>query len=223
MTDVIDPSEMVEEVVVFLRNQDVFTTSQRGVITDTDAGSWSSATSHLIDVNNVRNIRSITVDGSSLSFGTDYNVDYTFDDGGTTKCKISLVSAQTGSYSISYDYGSDKIFSDFPRPNLSISSFPRMTVDFVSVDSESGGFGNVIKNTISFSVIVYDAKTSSVRDYIMSVRTKFIENWTDFYYLSGVVRPVGVGPMLKSPKELGKDRIFQQNVDFVSYFKYEKN
>ena len=96
MTENIDLWAIKNELVTNLRNWDILTTTQRGVTTTTDTGTWTAATSHLINRNNVRNIRSITVDTSPLSFGNDYTIDYTYDDSGTIKCKIDLVSAQTG-------------------------------------------------------------------------------------------------------------------------------
>lgn len=222
MTEVLDDWEIKQELVVFLRNQDILTTTERNVTTGSATGSWSGATSHLIAATNVRNIRSITVDGSPLAYGTDYTADYTYNDSGTIKCKITLNSAQTGSYSISYDYGTDKIHPDFPQEHLSISSFPRIGVEVLNTPSRPGGLGNINESEVNFTVIVYHANSRTVEGLIKSIRTKFIANYDSFYYL-GPIFPTGKGPLLPMPRDRTKDKVFQKSQDFRSIFNYEVN
>ena len=54
-----------KEQVDFLRNNDVFTITQRGVTTTTQEETLSAETTITIDKTNVKNIRSITVGGVS--------------------------------------------------------------------------------------------------------------------------------------------------------------
>jgi len=217
---IINFNEIKEELVVFLRNSDIFTTTQRGVTTTNETPTLSAANSWQSSKTNIKNIRSITVDATPLNLKDDYTVDYEDSNG----CLVTFTSAQTGDAIISYDYGnSDKIFPDFPRPDLTISSFPRIAVDLIGVDSNAGGFGNVNVSNITFTVVIYDKTQLDINTYLASVRSAFINNFIGFKYLSNYVRPLVVGPIIKSPRETGKDKILQQNIDFVSNFKYEKN
>jgi hypothetical protein len=218
MTAALNLFEITEELVVFLRNSDVFTISQRSVTTQVDTGTFSAAASHTINHNNVKNIRSIVVAGNTLAFGTDYTVNY---DSSST-CVITFTAAQTGAYTLTYDYGTDKIFPDFPRPDLTISSFPRIAVDILNITTEPGSFGNVNVSTITFTVVVYDPKSRVVKQTLSTIREKFIAAQTGFYYLK-VVKPSFTGPLLPSPRDEGKDKVFQQNTDFESRFNYEIN
>ena len=213
--------EQAEELAVFLRNADVLTITQRSVATTTATGTWTGATSHSLAVTNVKNIRSITVDGVALTYSDDYTVDYDFSDT-TIKCKITLVAAQTGDYIITYDYGTDKIFPDFPKTGLTISNFPRIAVDLVSAASVAGGFGNVNENVTTFTVVAYATTTKTVRDILTAVRAAFITAQTSFKTIGKVVKPLSVGPMFVD-REQGKDKVYHQNIDFKATFHLEIN
>jgi len=219
MTDVIDEDAAREELVVFLRNSDIFTTTQRGVTTRTDTGTFSSDDTHTLGTNptRARNVRSVVIDAVTKSLGTDYTVNY-------ETGVISFVSSESGDYTIKYDEGtSDKIHPDFPRPDLGINSFPRIGIDFINYLSTPGGLGNVNITDFNFTVIVYDKKTRDISDYIKAIRTAFIDAHTSFYYIGIVTKPTNVGPFISSPREKGKDKILQKNIDFISRFKYENN
>lgn len=219
---IFDQATVLEEVTVALRNADILTTTQRSVTTTSATGTLSSATSLLINSSSVKNVRSVTVATVVLSFGSDYTVDYDYNDAGTYKCKITFSTAQSGAYSVSYDYGTDKIFYDYPRSDLKLSSFPRIAVGFIDVSSEVGGMGNVNLNRYDLSVVVYDSDPDAIRAYIKSIRTWVVNNQNSLYYLK-VIKPVLVGPLVPSNFEKLYDKVFQQNLDFTSRFNLEKN
>jgi len=209
-----------EELVVFLRNSDIFSVGTRGVTTTTEEFDGDDAETEFVLTNTpVRNVRSVTVEGASQSLGTDYTVDYS-----TSTITFSTApTSGTDNVDIQYDYGdNDKIFPDFPRPDISISKFPRIGVDLIGIDSEPGGFGNVNKSNIEFTVVVYGLGSEAISGYINNIRQAFIASYNSFYYLKHVY-PIRIGPMLKAPFERGQDKILQQNADFRSYFNYEIN
>ena len=195
--------DVIEELAQFLRNQDVLTTTVRGVTTTTENGTFASDSTHLIADTQIKNIRSITR-GTLLALGTDYTYDTDFDDSGTKKTKITFTSAQTGSYTIIYDTGTDKIHPDFPKDNLSISSYPRVAVDIISMPSEDLGFGNqkvASVTDILFTVVVYATKTKTVNQTLDLVRTAIINNQKNFVNLE-IITPDSSGPMINdNPKK----------------------
>lgn len=217
----ISEQRIKEEVLQFLRNSDIFSISQRGVTTTSNTASLSGATSHSISVDGVRNIRGITIGTTVLLYGRDYTL--ALGTSSTANALISFSSAHTGTLRYKFDYGStDKIYPDFPRNDLTISSFPRIGFDVIDIPSEMGGFGNVNKSEVNITIVVYDDSEKDVVNYIDSLRQKFIDAQDDFYYLK-VVKPKRQGPLLKSPNEKGKDKIMQKNIDIVSILNYEKN
>lgn len=219
----VDIKKIKTEWINFLRNSDIFTVSQRGVTTDTDVGTFSSDTEHLINVSNIKNIRSVVVASITLTYGKDYDFNLDYDDSGTIKCRITFNSSQTGAYTITYDYGaSDKIFPDFPRPDLTISSFPRIGSDILDIRTIDAGFGGVLGNDIRVTTVVYDERTDNIADYLTAIRAAVFASKNNFYYIGKYVKPISNGPVLPSPRVVGKDRIMQQNIDIEGRFFYEK-
>lgn len=204
------------EIISFLRNSDVLPTSVRGVTTTTDTGTFSADLTHLINVSNIKNIRSITIDAAPLVFGTDYTYDIDYNDSGTIKCQITFTTAQTGDYVITYDYGSDKIYPDFPRDDLSIDSYPRIAADILSSTSNSFGIGgNAFISSYLMTVVVYSDNVDDIEDYIQTIKDSLINNANDFYYLN-YVKPSSIGPVIEDPER--SNEIVKRNIDFDILF-----
>lgn len=213
---VFDVDSAVEELAFFLRNQDIFTITERGVTTSTDVGTFSSDTTHLISDASIKNIRSIVVSSVTLAFGTDYTYDTNFDDSGTKKTKITFTSAQSGAFTITYDTGTDKIFTDWPKNSLSISQFPRVAVFEISDRSETLGFGNqkiASQTEFLFSIVVFDPKTRAVREKTRTIRNAIVENQSSFFYMK-IITPSASGDVRVADNT--KNEIFMKNQDFVS-------
>ena len=211
VANLLDLNKIKQELVVFLRNQNIFSISTRGVTTTNDTGTFSSDSTHLINVNNIKNVRNVEVDSSDLVFGTDYVIDYTYDDSGTKKCKITFTSAQTGDYDIEYDYGTDKIYPDFPRTDLHIDSYPRIGVAITSTITDENELGAGSNTTeLLISVYVYANGMENVDDYIQKIRQKVLENKNGFYYLR-FVTPVTQSPLVNEP--LRADKIYTRTIE----------
>jgi len=222
MTSVLDETTILDEIVVSLRNADIFTTTQRGVTTKTDTDTFVSPTSSLlINRTNIKNVRSVKIATVPLVFGKDYTVDYDYLST-TIQTKITFTTAQTGAWEVIYDYGTDKIFSGYPRNDLTISSFPRIAVEFVDINTEIGGFGNVNQNRYDLTIMVYDIGKESTRAYSKVIRTWIINNQNSLYYAK-VIKPTITGPLVPGPFELLKNQVFQRNIDFRSILNLEVN
>jgi len=206
--------QIKNEQIQFLRNQDIFTISQRGVTTSTDTGTFSSASTHTLATNPtiVKNVRSVTR-GSLLVYGTDYTVNF-------FTGVISFTSAQTGSYTIIYDQAStDKIFPDFPRDDLTISSFPRIAVDILNVSMDAFGIGgSQFISDVAFTIVVYDDNSNDIDGYIQTIKDLYVNNASSFYYLK-FIKPTLIGPTIDSPDK--KSEIMQKNIDLVGKFEVD--
>lgn len=213
--------DSLEELVYFVRNSDILTTTERNVTTDTDTGTFSSDSSHLIDVPNIKNIRSIVVNAVTLDFGDDYTYDINFSDT-TIKTKITFTSSVSGDFTITYDFGSDHIFPDFPKNNLSISSFPRIAVDLISTASTPLGYGNkrvAIITDMLFTIVCYANKTKKVRLLVADSKNKLMNAQTDFFNFK-ISLPQGEGRIQIADNT--KQEIFQSNFDFISTTNVER-
>lgn len=213
---VINQFDVLNEVVVSLRNEDVLTTTQRDVNRVTQTGTLSSDVEIVIDRSNVKNVKSVVVDSNSI---TDYEVDYDSND----ECVITLSSALSGDYTVIYDYGTDKVFVGYPRSDLTINSFPRVAVEYIDIQSEAGGFGNVNRNKHDLSIVVYSTNKAQIRNIINLVRVWCIENQNALKQLR-LIKPVMTGPIVIAGEFTKyKDKIMKQNFDFAGLLSYEVN
>ena len=204
-----------QEQVVFLRNQNIFTITQRGVTTANATGTLDAEATITISRTNVKNIRTITVAAVSKSLGTDYTVDYNHANG----CIITFGANQTGDYVVSHDYGLDKIYPDFPRDDLSIDSYPRIAVDIMTVSTDAFGIGgSQFISNIDFTVVVYADDVDDIDGYVQAIKSAYMTNAKLFYYVN-FVKPTITGPLINSPDK--RDEIMQRNTDFQAMFQPE--
>lgn len=200
------------ELLVFLRNSDILTTTVRGVTTASATGTLAGTKTITIARTNVKNVRSITVAAVSKYLGTDYTVDYNHASG----CVITFGANQTGDYVVSHDYGTDKIFPDFPRSDLTINSYPRIAVDIISIDTDAFGIGgSQFISNINFTIVVYDDDVDDIDAYIQAIKTAIEAAPNDFYYF-GFTKPTLTGPCIVSPGK--SDEIMQRNIDLQAMF-----
>jgi len=216
MSTYITPYQIKEELVVFLRNQDLISISTRGVTTTTD-NEGVSGTSYTLAVEPtlVKNVRYVRIGSDpELKFGSDYTVNY-------TTGVITFAQSQAGISTIIYDHGSnDRIWPDYPQPYLKLSNFPRIAVDIISsqtAEGELGGGSNFTNYTIS--ITVYDKSQKNVEDMIAALRQAIIANKKNFYYFD-FITPTAMGPLVVSP--FGENKIFQRNQDCQIIFVWEQ-
>ena len=210
----IDLFEIKKEITNFLRNQDIFTISQRGVTTVTEEfNGTGSQTTFTLAQSNVKNIRSVTVDGgANMTYGTDYTIAIDAPDTAGTVTFASAPGGGTDNVDIEYDYGTDKIYPDFPRPDLTISSFPRIGFDVQGIGTASAGVGGSedISN-ILIEVIIYDVGVKTIEDYGQAVRDAFRTNKKLFYNFK-FIAPRSVGPLIVSNNS--KNEVMQRNYTY---------
>ena len=213
---VINQFDVLNEVIMSLRNADVLTTTQRDVNRVTQTGTLVNDDEIVIDKPNVKNIKSLIVDSVVVSV---YDVDFDSND----ECVITLPSPMSGDYTLVYDYGVDKIFVGYPRSDLTINSFPRIAVEYIDVQSQSGGFGNVNRNKHDLSIVVYSTNKAQIRSIINLVRVWCVENQNALKQLR-LIKPVMMGPLVIAGEFAKyKDKIMKQNFDFAGLLSYEIN
>lgn len=207
--------DIKQELVVFLRNQDIISISDRGVTTSQDTGTFSADSTHTLQTNPtlVKNVRNVNVGGSDLSFGTDYTVNY-------VTGVISFTSPQTGAFTIDYDQGTtDRIFPDYPQPYVKKADFPRIGFDIIDgtvAEVELGAGSNISQFTVRLNC--YDIDQKDVEQLTATVKQKVQENKKNFYYFP-FITPTVLGSMLPSP--FGSDKVFQRSHDYEIRFVYD--
>jgi len=205
-----------QELTNFLRNQDILTITQRGVTTQSDTGTFTAADTHTLATNptTTKNIRSVIVATTTLTYGEEYTVN--FDTG-----VISFVLSQTGAYTISYDTGTDSIFPDYPRDDLTINSYPRIAIDLLNAPGDAFGIGgDRFISDVAFTIVVYGDNSDDLDGYVDSIKDAFITDAKNFFYLNFTKRTL-IGPTINSQDR--SNEIMQKNVDYLAQFDVESS
>lgn len=202
------------EIVLLLRNSDVFSTAQRGVTTTTtDEIPISEATEYTLNVANVKNIRELKIGASELTYGKDYTINLDHIDT-TRKCKITFNSAQTGDLVIKYDAGTDKIWTDLPRDDLTIDSYPRIAVEEISKSTEPLSLGGTdFISSRMITIIVYTEHQDDLETTLNTIEELIKTNAKSLYY-ANYIHPSGRGPLIKHP--IRNQTILQKNIDCLA-------
>lgn len=220
------------EIVNMLRNADVISTTIRGVTTAThNATASTGQTTITLSNTPVRNIRSFTINSVTFSFIRDYALN-------STTGVVTLNSALSSSFNntaivISYDYGSsDKIYPDFPRDQMNLSSYPRVGIDITTGSSEPFDLG-VTSDISEFMLTVFAivpsnqvsgiagglGGTSDLDTLIRSIRNAFRGNKKSFYSFPLILPNAGPNPIT-----YGKDnKTMMRSQDFRLPFVVETN
>jgi len=225
MTNAISYLSIKREFLNFLRNSDVLSTATRGVTTKTDTSTAvGGAETFTLSVTNCKNVRWVKQNGTALVYGTDYTLGYSISSttyGNILTVVVSKSLTLGDAITIRLDYGTgDKIYADYPRDDITISSFPRIAFDIYGLTSETAGFGNVNKTTFRFMIDIYDAKQTIAEGYMDSLRTAIIAAQNSFYTFA-YIKPVNVRQVEQI--EFTNSKIYKIGIDTEQKNNYEIN
>lgn len=186
-----DEGLIIEELVIFIRNQNILSLSDRGVTTTTEEFNGDNNTKIFTISNlNIKNVRDVTIGGVSQILYTDYTVDY-------PTGKITFTTAPTSgtdNVDIEYDYGTDAIFPEQARLDLKLVSYPRIAISTTAINIDDGATdGNINYTEYLFSFYTYAETTSAVREYFKKIKEAILNNKKNFYYLRYITPISGTG------------------------------
>lgn len=212
--------QIKEEIVIFLRNADILSTTQRGVTNTSEMFSGTGASQMLTLSNNVvRNIRSITVDGTEIKPYLDYTPSY----GVATTTVTGTFASGTNNITVDYDYSTgtaEKIWPDYPQLTYIANDTPRIGFDFTAHRTQPIGIGSN-PNWLSDALVtikVYDKNLKNVDSYISTIRSAIKSGQISFYWFPFVTLSSVGPPFLHS--ELAS-KVFERSVDVILKFGYE--
>jgi len=213
------------EFLNFLRNSDVLSTTTRGVTTKTDSFTAAGGSeTFTLSVTNCKNVRWVKDNGTALVYGTDYTLNYSTSSttyGNILTVTVSKVLVLGHTITISLDYGTgDKIYADYPRDDITISSFPRIAFDIYGLTTETAGFGNVNKTSFRFMIDIYDSKQTIAEGYMDALRTAIINAQNSFYNFA-YIKPINVRQA--EPIDFTNYKIYKLGMDTEQKNNYEIN
>jgi uncharacterized protein YeeX (DUF496 family) len=210
----IDQYAIAEEIKVFLRNQDILSTTTREVTTATQnftAGGVSSFVS--LTNTNVKNVRSVTTNAVTAGRYTDYIVDYEGANPG--RITFTFTPPLNTSISVNYDYGStDHIFSDFPRADINMSSYPRISCEVTTMRTNPVSItAGSRKTDVMVSISMLAESRRNVLSWSNTIRDNILSNKNTFYYFKNDFEPLTAGSIVKDPNRKGD--IEQKTDDYI--------
>ena len=224
----IDIGNIREEIVILLRNSDIFSVAVRGATTRTDNfTATASQTAFQLTQTPVRNVRSVSVQSVSKKLFTDYTVNYA-----TGVLTLNTGATLSDAVAIQYDYGAtsgEKIYPDYPRGDLTLTSFPRIGMEITSARTETFGLSGVnhisdiLITIFAFVPVNKDSNVSGglggtmdLSDLISTIRNTIRTNaklFSQFQY----IYPTSVSPLMRGTN----DKIIHQSADFIAKFLVE--
>jgi hypothetical protein len=197
---------VLDEMIQFLRNN-LTDPSSRGTNTTQSYTATAGQTEFVITTNYPFNVSSVTKNAVTLSFGTDYTFNY------DTKTLTLTAGATVGdAIVISYHYSETWIFPDYPRQDLSISSYPRICVSALAESDDVLGLSlDGMGSVFTFTVSLFFDNRRTLLKMKDTIKQLLWTNKKSFYYVIGVF-PVGsAGPMLDPTR---KGEIYVYDMDF---------
>lgn len=216
---IIDTLKNLRRLQEFFRNSDIMTISQREVTTVTETFNGDNSTTDFVVSNtNLKNVRSVTVDSNPQTKYTDYDIDWN----NNTISFTSAPATGTDNISIEYDYGStDHIFMDFPREDISLSSYPRVGFDFISNVTTQESTGSDLHQTRSLlSVTVFGTTKKEIETILFNLRTVVFNNKIDITPEIPLLITQGLGPLIE--EEDRGNKIMSRTMDFIAPFQFEQ-
>jgi len=217
-----DIQKIKEEIVVFLRNSDILTIAQREVATISNNFTATAAqTVFTLSNNVVRNIRAVTINGTSKSAYTDYTPAYN-----SISSTVTFSSACSAGQvvSVGFDYSSgtkEHIWPDYPQILFYPIDCPRVGLDIISHRTTPIGIGttNWLSDAL-VSIKVYDmGNYKAIDQYLSTIRSKIKDNSKGFYHFKFAYAS-NMGPVILHDSTLNK-KVFERSLDLTMRWSYE--
>lgn len=218
----IDLVKAREEIMIFLRNSDILSTTQRGVTTKTDTFTATAGqTVFTLSSYTVRNIRTVTVQSVAKKAYFDYTPSY--NTGSASSIVFLTGLTLNDAVSITYDYSSgtaEKVWPDYPQLMYLPTDCPRLGFDFISMRTKPIGIGTTGWLTDALvRVKAYDIGTYRTIDaFFTTLRSALMTSQKAFYHFQ-VAHPPEMSGIIIHP-ELSKT-VFERSMDIELRFGFE--
>ena len=124
-----------EEILNYIRNQDIISPTVRGVTTTTDTFTTTEIRPIVTLTNRgVKNIREVSVGDTTYVAFVDYDI-INLETSSSVSIEFNIDVTIGSELQVTYDYGNgDRVYWDFPQDYVSIAKLtPRITFDLVSI------------------------------------------------------------------------------------------
>jgi len=200
--------DIINEFVYFLRNN-LTDPSSRGSDDTYTAIAIAGQTDFIITAN-VFNVKTVTVNGTSKSLGTDYTLSFT-----ATTCTLVFETGLIVGDSVSITYHKDASWVRLIKRGSEhkINDYPFVAIKPLAESNDVIGINlEGLSTDFTFRIIVGYKSYSKCADMIQTIKQLMWTNRKNFYYVTGVV-PVGsAGPGIDPSR---KEEINMADIDFL--------
>lgn len=212
-TNVIPIQSLKEELIVFFRNSLTDPNARGTAGSDVFTAGGASGNFTLSQLG-VKNISSVTVGGTAQVVYVDYTPDYkNTATASYPTVTLTALPASGASVQINYRYGETWIYPDWPRTDLGLNTYPRVSADITSKRTEPFGIGGeAVKSDILLSITAFADKSSTVDSILSEAGSAVIHNIKNFYNFKGIF-PSSMGPEFKEPER--NEKIVMRTADFI--------
>ena len=212
-----DLKKFQEELVVFFRNSDVLTTTERGVTTAVNTLTSTGATTFTLSSSSgVRNIRYVTMAASTQTMYGDLTPSYV---NGTIE--FSAAPSSGTEVVVCYDTGSaDKIYGDMPREDIDRLNYPRLMVKLatgVTKEFALGGEANITDYLILCQL--WSTTIDRLNTAATNLRSSVLDNKKNFYY-APFITVQNMSPMREDYSR--GDKIYTRPIELNARFVVER-
>jgi len=220
-TDIV---KLRQEILVFLRNSDILSTTQRGVTTKTDTFTATAGqTVFTLTSYTVRNIRSVTV--ASVTKNAYFDFTPAYNQGSASTVTLHSGATVGDSVAIQYDYSSgliEKIFPDYPISTpLFPTDLPRIGFDFEASRTTPIGIGSpnwLTDYLVRIKMFEY-GNYKNIDATLTVLRTKIKAAQKSFYHFQ-LATVSSMGPVISHTAEK-RGAVFERFLDLECRFGFE--
>ena len=207
--------EIKEELLTRIRSADVITVAARNVTTLLEEFNGDGLNQDFdVTHKDIKNVRTVTVNAVAQAFGTQYTVDYNDANPGRVHFAVAPP-VGVNNVDITYDYGTDHIFPDYPKRTLKIVSYPRIAVEIMSASSRAGAIGGGVNiRGLQAEIVVYSKSLKEVDRVTRDIRNALIAAQKTFFYFDNI-RPDTTGPLIPTIELSGGKTIYQRNATYI--------
>ena len=223
----VDYDKIIDEIVVTLRNSLTDRQSRTESTTDTFVGDGSATRFELTNDldsksrHKLMNITSVTVDGTAQTNYTSYIAGYSKDDPDLGFIRFWNSPSTAEAIIVNYDWRYSFIYTEDPRLDLSLDSYPMISVQIRGKPSEAGCGGKSTKHEITITIVIVDIKRNYVENIINEISTFFVEedNKKGFHNFQYIFID-DISDIVPSSDDLN-DIVYGAQVKLIIPFEYE--
>ena len=219
MSIVVDTKLLLEEIVVFLRNNVADPKNRTNFVlskTDNFTATPGQTDFSLSDGATLKAVSSVKIDTVEQTSG------WTAYYEGTNKGKVIFDTGLTGgeSVDITYKYNLTWIYPYYARNDLNLKSYPRIEVSDVTIPTSApGGFGtNVSESDFQIEIGFRFDDQASLQEVAQFVRNLFMANRTVFNQVSHI-HPSNLSPVGESLDK--SKRIYEKKLTLTALREFE--